>query len=57
MTYDGTIRSDLTGDMAFADTCAMDTLLSCDSAGQCETSGTICGRGFPALASTMADAL
>jgi len=53
VAYQGVVRSDLAGDMEFDDTCALDTTLICDSLGECETAGSVCGREFPSLISTM----
>lgn len=53
VAFQGVVRSDLAGDMEFDDTCGLDSTLSCDSMGECETAGTVCGREFPSLISTM----
>ena len=53
VAFEGVVRSDLAGDMEFDDSCALDNTLTCDSSGECETAGTVCGREFPTLTSTM----
>jgi len=53
VAFEGIVRSDLAGDMEFDDTCALDSTLNCDSLGECLTAGSVCGREFPSLTSTM----
>ncbi len=50
--FQGMVDTDL-GEMEFDDSCALDSLLACDSFGQCETSGSVCGREFTPLISTI----
>jgi len=52
VAYEGTVSTDL-GAMEFDDSCALDSLLACDDLGQCETSGSVCGRGFEPLLSAI----
>lgn len=53
VAFQGSVNTDL-GEMAFDDSCALDSLLTCDDLGQCETSGSVCGRAFEPLLSAMA---
>lgn len=52
VAFQGLVDTDL-GDMEFDDSCALDSLLACDDLGQCETRGSVCGRDFEPLISSM----
>jgi hypothetical protein len=53
VTYHGSASSEAGVTVELDDTCALETALACDAAGECVTSGTICGRGFEPLPSTV----
>ena len=50
--FQGMVDTDL-GEMEFDDTCTLDSSLECDEFGQCETRGSVCGREFTPLISTI----
>lgn len=52
VAFQGRVSTDL-GDMEFDDSCILDSLLTCDDLGQCETRGSVCGRTFEPLLSAI----